>query len=137
MNKFKVGDSVSGITNVHETCSCCEITEVDYSDGYYKVLMKDGITQWCEEEDIKIVEYTWTSKFNIGDMVVDEDGVVQTVVQIIAYIGFEKKYIEYETEYGFYFENKLELYIEPQVKEVTMEELEDILGYKIKIVKEV
>ena len=133
MNKFKVGDSVSGITNVHETFSCCEITEVDYSDGYYKVLMKDGSTQWCEEEDIKIVEYTWKSKFNIGDTIIDKEGIVQTIEAV----EFNKDYVEYETEYGFYLESELELYIEPPVKEVTMEELENILGYKIKIIKEV
>ncbi len=34
----------------------------------------------------------------------------------------------------FAFENKLSLYVEPSMKEMTVNEIEEVLGYKVKVV---
>jgi|LGVE01.1.fsa_nt_gb hypothetical protein len=73
---------------------------------------------------------SWFSKFNIGDEVV-YDGEKYIVISVAFWEGF----IEYQLHNDFYaLEHNLSFYIEPPIKEMTVNEIEELLGYKVKVV---
>ena len=138
---FKVGDRVSGKSTAEVKIENGKINTVRlltngtkaYGVSFIDDFHGGDRFQYCLENKIKLAEpqYTWTSKFNIGDKVV-YNGEVVTIEEIC----FIKSDVEYCTEYKSYKESELTLYKEPIGIEMTVGEIEKKLGYKIKIIKE-
>ena len=123
---YKVGDRVTYKDDFSEKGEIIELL----SNGKVKVATTNfGV---CTENPLHLelveTQYTFTSKFNIGDKVVNLDGDIQTIKSI----AFWKNYIEYLTVDNEYFlESKLELYKEPitytiKIKDASEEQLEAI-----------
>ena len=133
---FKVGDRVKCIDNNYDFCGNYGIITKLHNEGYYVMIENTKRPYYHNECDIKLVEpqYTWTSKFNIGDKVVANDiGIVNNVRDLC----ISNEGIWYTLNCGVVApENMLSLYKEPTVKEMTVGEVEKELGYTIKIIKE-
>lgn len=133
---FKVGDKVKFI---YENESEYDFNllkgntyEVEKVSGNNCVRVKGY--NWFVFYDRFEPQYTWTSKFNIGDKVVANDiGIVNNVRDLC----ISNEGIWYTLNCGVVApENMLSLYKEPTVKEMTVGEVEKELGYTIKIIKE-
>ena len=133
---FKVGDRVKCVDKTYDFCGNYGIITKLYNEGYYVMIEETERPYYHNECDIKLAEpqYTWTSKFNIGDRVVANDiGIVNKVKDLC----ISNEGIWYTLNCGVVTpENQLSLYKEPTVKEMTVGEVEKELGYTIKIIKE-
>ena len=136
---FKVGDRVEykGFPNLTLT-----IKKTKGKNGWI-IGRWDGsgnMSVWHKAIDFVLAEpqYTWISKFNIGDKVVDDLG-YKSVIERVAFNGKDIQYVcklYINSERTRLCEGQLSLYKEPTVKEMTVGEVEKELGYTIKIIKE-
>ena len=126
---FKVGDKVRN--------KFCNFGDVEEGKVYVisgisgRVLTIKGSTFTYIIEGFELVEdYTWTSKFNIGDKVVYNSG----VYEIIA-VGFDSNEIWYKldndkiSEDIWYIERNLKFYEEPKLYNMTFADatIEDVV----------
>lgn len=148
--KFKVGDKVRFFgTKGNWSLTKGKIYQVvSISDCNIWVRVKDddGIVDGYHSSNFELVpQYNWTSKFNIGDKVRPKElkenaymysGVTFTVNRIEfgwsepMYVCYTPRNIPFPFE-----ESKLCLWVEPQVEELTLEQVCKELGRDIKIIK--
>ena len=81
-------------------------------------------------------QYTWHSKFNIGDKVVISGSAYKYhIINEIRINSDGYNMYCFKSTFKIANENELSLYEEPKVKEMTVKEISDLLGYEVKIVK--
>lgn len=126
--KFHVGDLVVCINSECSTLTKNEIYVITDISNQYIGFENNG-TDW-EHRRFELVSPHLTPKFNVGDKVV-YGGVKDPHIVKKIQVGYEL-----EDSGGFVaFENDLELYEEPKIRELTMEQLEKDYGCKVKVVK--
>ena len=143
--KYKVGDLVYSKNNifiyneyvpylklridrVQNTLYECTILNYD------NVRENFGIENWYFEEKhidgyLSDVEYTWTSKFNIGDKVVDEfDEIFYYIVSEVIHGVGGNVFYRFRNSFRTIHEDDLTLYEEPKkvTIELTQEQLDNI-----------
>jgi hypothetical protein len=81
-------------------------------------------------------QYTFTSKFNIGDKVLYEKGVYEICAVAKDNFNVWYRFVE-ELNLNDIWRQEwaVELYVEPKVLEITIEQLEKEKGCKVKIIK--
>ena len=142
MRDIKVGDKVEILTGYYGT---------KYKGKKYTI-KKKRIDGWNLVEDKSwfylkdeyrgfhwdlVPSYTWESKFNIGDKV-DDSYRLSNYNDIITSIKITDNGVFYTLKRLIgeqVCEDRLSLYEEPTVKEMTVKEIEEELGYTIKVVK--
>ncbi len=141
--KFKKGDRVRCIKGYNNnyipkqgelyTISC-----VGQQEGIkYVGIGYETESEWLASR-FELVEpsYTWTSKFNLGDKVqINWSCQNFYIIKEILINNIGQNMYHFENSIYVANESKIRLYEEPQVKEVTMKDVEEKYGCKVKIVK--
>ena len=155
--KYKVGNIVKVINDVDsyfDKGDIVQIVEIDDSLVPYRCLrLKDNKSQWLDEEDFELVRYTWedfkkaptgtkvTFESGLHIFKIDKDEFGDEFANMSDNFSYEdlENFKTKVSGYGKIIKIEEPIYTtvyEPEVKEMTIAELEKELGYKIKIVKE-
>jgi len=130
MNKFKIGDKVKlvRIDDINKE----DKTKIGYTFIINKIdifgIIQDENDKVFLESELELVSSQLTPKYKVGDKVKVIRGGVGKITKVDVY---------YKTNLcgGTYFDDDLIPYIEPKVKELTVAEISEKLGYEVKIVK--
>jgi len=130
--KFKIGEKVILVDGV-SFLQGKEVTITDIRGEMYEIKSGQIVTVAFEKE-LKKIEYvekeeahTPQPKFNIGDVVYNEQGTKVTIIEIAYLIKYSDK--------SYFFIKESQLFTEPPLKEITIDEANKILkekGLKIK-----
>lgn len=136
--KFKVGNVIRD-KNDGEIALVLKENILFFDDGSYGYEYErdnDTDSGWelIEENVLTPNKFISTLKFKIGDKVEDKSGNTGIIEFII--IGETEKGYNVKGDIGWYkLEDELTLCVEPKVKEVNMQDLEELYGCKVKVVK--
>jgi len=139
---FRVGDKVKSLDDGYsvfgEDGTITDIKKVNKKVVYWVKFLSEDSPLAHFENELSLVEptYKWESKFNIGDKVIYEKGVYEICAVAKDNHDVWYRFVEeldlndiWHQEWG------IELYVEPKIDEMTMQEICKELGRDIKIKK--
>ena len=141
MKKFKIGDKVKYISSDGELVlnSIHTITLIDELDDVAPYLLDNNY--WVEDSDITLAEKTWDT-LEAGDILVDTDGDEAIIIDAFPNSFLKSFWGNFNRISNIYSKKQAQTKgwtikgaVADPVKEMTLEDVEKLVGSKVKIIK--
>ena len=133
MKKFKIGDKVKYRNRIRT------ITMIDEIDDVAPYLLDNNY--WVEDSDITLAEKTWDT-LEAGDILVDTDGEEALIIDVFPNSFVKSYWGSVGIVSGVYSKKQaqnegwtIKGAVTETVKEMTLEDVEKLVGSKVKIIK--
>ena len=136
---FKVGDKVKYINSdgYIPVNSINTITKIDNSNVPYNL----GNGDWVRESSIVLAEKTWDT-LEVGDIIVNTQGAKAMVIDVFPNSFVRSWWGNFNESYGIYSKKeaqkngwRIKGAVTETVKEMTLKDVEKLVGSKVKIIK--
>ena len=141
MKKYKIGDKVKYISSDGELVlnSIHTITRIDERDDEIPYFLDND--WWVEESEITLPENIWDT-LEVGDIIVNANGDEAMVVDVFPNSFVRSLWGDFNQSSGIYSKKQAQTNgwtikgaVTEPVKEMTLEDVEKLVGSKVKIIK--